>query len=236
MIVIGGTWNRDGVILFADTSGLWRVPDAGGAPVQVIKAGAASLPISPEFLPDGRHFLYTIVGDKAEANGIYVGLLDGSQHDPQAGQRLLPDASNVSYSPAFAPGASAAGRTGYLLFERAGTLMAQPFDPVRLALTGPASWVADGVARQRDVGLFSVSNDGMLAYLSGVASNAVQLLWKDRTGKLTGTSGPPGIYNNFRLAPDDRRIVFDSSQSGNDDVWVLDSVRGTSFPADFRPG
>ncbi len=232
-MLIGGTWNRDGVILFGDFLGLWRVPEAGGAPVQVIMPGIASFPISPDFLPDGRHFLYTIIGDKAEANGVYVGLLDGRQH--QAGQRLLPDASNVSYAPAFAPGTGAAGRSGYLLFERGGTLMAQPFDPVRLALTGAASLVADGVARKRDVGLFSVSNNGTLAYLPGGTATTVQLVWKDRTGKSTGTFGPPGVYDDFRLAPDEKRIAFETSQSGNDDVWALDSVRGTTSRLTFDP-
>jgi serine/threonine protein kinase/Tol biopolymer transport system component len=230
----GGTWNRDGVILFSDTRlGLFRVPEAGGAAVQVTKGGDAGFNVTPEFLPDGRHFLYTITSGKAEAAGIYVGSLDGQQ----AGQRLLSDASNASYAPALAPGAASAGRRGYLVFHRGGTLMAQPFDPVRLALTGAVLPVTEGVATRRDIGLFSVSNNGTLAYLSGGSSGAAtQLVWKDRTGKSTGTFGPPGAYNDFQLAPDEKRIVFDADPSGsNQDVWVLDSVRGTTSRLTFDP-
>lgn len=238
-IFVGGTWNRDGVILFADLrSGLLRVPEAGGAAVLVAKSGDAGINVTPEFLPDGRHFLYTIGGGKVEANGIYVRSLDDQRHDSQAGQRLLPDASNASYVPAFAPGAGSARRIGYLVFRRGGTLMAQPFDPVRLALNGVATPVAEGVAAQGPIGLFSVSNHGTLAYLSGGGSGGVptaQLVWKDRTGKSTGTFGPPGAYNNFQLSPDEKRIVFDADSGGNTDVWVLDSVRGTSSRLTFDP-
>ncbi len=224
--VVGITWNRDGVILYAQGQmGLFRLPEAGGVPVQVIKPGDAALPAFPEFLPDGRHFLYTLFLGKAEENGIYVGSLDG----PQPVRRLLSDASNASYAPAFVPGPGSAGRSGYVMFHRGETLMAQPFDPVKLVLTGAAFPVPEGaVANQLDTSLFSVSNNGTLAYLSGGGSATTQLVWKDRTGKTTGTFGPPGVYSNFRLAPDEKRIVFDSVQSGNQDVWVLDSVRGTT--------
>ena len=233
--VIGMTWNRDGVILFAQIpAGLFRIPEAGGAPVQVIKASDRATPVFPEFLPDGRHFLYTLFLGKAEENGIYVGSLDG----PQPVRRLLPDASNASYAPAFAPGTGSAGRSGYLLFHRGETLMAQPFDPVRLVLSGDAFPVPvpeGAVARQLDVGLFSVSNNGTLAYLSGGGSATTQLVWKDRTGKSTGTFGPPGVYSDLRLAPDEKEIVYDSVQSGNQDVWVLDSVRGTTIRLTLDP-
>jgi Tol biopolymer transport system component len=77
-----------------------------------------------------------------------------------------------------------------------------------------------------------VSENGTLAY-GAVISATIQLVWTDRTGKSIGLFGPPGAYNRFRLAPDEKRIAFDVA---NQDIWVLDAVRGvtsrlTSDPA-----
>ena len=228
--VVGGTWNSDGVIVFGQIpSGLWRVSEAGGAPVQVIKASGGRLEILPNLLPDGRHFLYTVVEGKAAEAGIYVGSLDGQQ-----GVRLLADLTNASYAEA-SGGAGSIGRRGYLVFNRAGTLMAQPFDPVQLSLTGAAFPVVEQVATYSGIGSFSLSNSGSLAYLTSGSGAATQLVWKDRSGKSTGTFGLPGNYQNFRLAPDEKRIAFDSVQSGNQDVWVLDSVRGVTSRLTFDP-
>jgi len=227
--VVGGTWNGDGVIVFGQIpSGLWRVSEAGGAPVQVFKASGGRLDLLPEFLPDGRHFLHTVASGMAEGSGVYVGSLDG-----QPGVRLLADVTNSSYA-AISGGAGSIRRRGYLVFDRGDTLMAQPFDPVQLSLTGEAFPVVEPVATYSGFGLFSLSNNGSLAYL--VRGDATtQLVWKDRSGKSTGTFGPPGNYHNFRLAPDEKRIVFDSVQSGNQDVWVLDSVRGVTSRLTFDP-
>jgi len=120
----GGTWNRDGVIVFplSLTSGLFQVSAGGGAPVPLAKLGASApvvQQISPEFLPDGRHFLYSGSGIQGE-RGIYAGSLDGTP-----AIRLLPDLSNAIYVQA----AGAPGQDGYLLFRRGEALMAQRFNP-----------------------------------------------------------------------------------------------------------
>jgi len=72
------------VILFAPTvnSGLYMVPAGGGVPVQVVKPGnsiSAGGQRYPEFLPDGRHFLFSVITGKSEESGIYVGSLDGNR-------------------------------------------------------------------------------------------------------------------------------------------------------------
>ena len=71
----GGAWNRDGVILFSALSGspIFRIPALGGEPMAVTSLQASpQLGIraghrSPQFLPDGRHFLFLSRGD-----GVYV--------------------------------------------------------------------------------------------------------------------------------------------------------------------
>jgi Tol biopolymer transport system component len=227
--VIGATWSRDGVILFAQVPvGLFRVSDAGGAPAQVMKGGENGIPMLPQFLPDNRHFLYSLSGNPEKA-GIYVGSLDG-----QTGDRLLSDVTNPVYAPAISLD-GIVRRDGYLVFARDGTLMAQPFDPSRLALTGAALPVAEGVAQQGSSGFAFFSSAGTaLSYFPYSPPPPTQLIWKDRMGRSTGTFGPPGTYNNFRLSPDNTRITFDAVQDGNQDVWVLDSGRGVASRMTFE--
>jgi serine/threonine protein kinase len=231
----GGTWNRDGVIVLplSLTSGLFQVSAGGGEPVPLAQT-AASAPIVqarfPEFLPDGRHFLYSggdPGGDKLEGRSIYYGSLDGA---PPI--RLLPDLiSNATYVQAVgAPGQTGTVQDGYLLFRRGEALMAQRFNPTRVSLSGDASPVAEKVGGDVLWTAFSVSENGTLVYASA-ADATVQMSWKDRTGKQVGLFGPPGTYADFRLAPDEKRLVFSNSPSvntGNRDVWVLDSVRGVT--------
>lgn len=108
----------------------------------------------PQLLPDGRHFLYYVTGVTAEANGIYVASLE----DEAQTRRLLPDSTVARYVPSGLP-----GRSGYLLFVRDTTLMAQPFDAKTVALTGRILPVAESVGR------FSVSLRA-LAYMAGPTS------------------------------------------------------------------
>jgi len=108
----GGTWNRDGVIVFAPAgasgSGLQRVPAGGGVPSIVTQAesGAHRFPI---FLPDGHRVLYLAISSKMpEQNGIIFASLDSKEN-----RRLLPDESNAFYMPPVA-----ARRLAQILFVR----------------------------------------------------------------------------------------------------------------------
>ena len=236
----GGTWNRDGVIVLplSLTSGLFKVFASGGDPVPVAQTSASTPAVQarfPEFLPDGRHFLYSggdLGGDK-QRRSIYYGSLDGT---PPI--RLLPDLiSNATYVQAAGTAGQAVVQDGYLLFRRGEALMAQRFNPTRVSLTGDASPVAEKVGGDVLWTAFSVSENGMLVYAPS-ADATVQMSWKDRTGKQVGLFGQPGTYDNFRLAPDEKRIAFANSPSGNSgnrDVWVLDSVRGVISRLTFDP-
>jgi protein kinase-like protein/WD40 repeat protein len=136
----GGTWNRDGVIVFAPNigGGLFRVPADGGVPVSVTKfadtgnGGRSDGGRYPEFIDGGNRFLFLINPGQAKMPGIYIGSLDGSEP-----VRLLPDDSHAIYVP---PTSGAA--TGSLLFVRDTTAMALPFDADRLRAVGPAVPVA----------------------------------------------------------------------------------------------
>jgi serine/threonine protein kinase len=76
----GGTWNREGVILFAPNPGgpLVRIADTGGAPAPVTKLDVSRQENShrwPVFLPDGRRFLYFARSRLKENHAIFVGSL-----------------------------------------------------------------------------------------------------------------------------------------------------------------
>ncbi|MGH2567608.1 MAG: hypothetical protein ACRDGA_04665, partial [Bacteroidota bacterium] len=227
----GGTWNRDGVIVMTTNinTTLFRVSAAGGAPTSITKLDTARRETThrwPHFLPNGRHFLYvarTSFAGGGEGDWIYVSSLDSTEKS----RILLNASSNMAY----------AGK--HLLFMREQSLMAQPFDADRLELTGDAFPVAEQV--QFDPGftkaVFSVSENGILAYQVGAASGGRQLVWFDRTGKKLGTVGTPREYNSPRLSPDGKRLVVDlfDPQSRNIDVWLCEIARDVWTRFTFDP-
>jgi hypothetical protein len=160
-----------------------------------------------------------VIGVSAEANGIYAASLEG---DTQ--KRLLPDTTVARYAPSGAP-----GRSGYLLFVRETTLMAQPFDADTVTLTGRILPVAESVGR------FSVSQNGALAYMLGSPMSRKELVWVDRNGRHLGVAASAAQYRCVRLSPDEKSIAFDRNEEGNSDVWALDLGRGVSSRIAFGP-
>ncbi len=207
--VNGGTWGSQGVIVYAINNDLYRVEGTGGNSVPLAHA-ASGFFVDPEFLPDGRHFLYVNRG-----GGILVGSLDGG-----APKQILPDLSKAVYA------------DGNLLFRRQGRLVAQPFDAATLTASGAAVPVTkETVINIPSMGttvLFSVAGSRVLAYQAQALD---QLVWVDRTGKMKEKVGPPNEWDNFRLSPDENKIAMDISifQGGNSgrDVALFDLVRGT---------
>lgn len=223
----GGTWNADGVIVFAPRSAdvLLRVPAGGGAPEPLTTLDASRKEMShshPRFLPDGRHFLYLAISAQRDSSGIYVGSLDSKE------TRLL---VNADASAAYAP--------GYLLFLRDRTLMAQGFDADRFELKGepfPVAEQVDRLGQGTRYALFSVSETGVLAYRSGSSDN-IQLIWFDREGKPLGTVGPVGGYVSPWLSADEKRVAFSAvePQGGGSDIWLMEVARGTLTRFTFDP-
>jgi len=222
----GGAWNRDDVIIFApnNASGLLRVSASGGEAQPVTTLDSSRQEIFhrfPQFLPDGRHFLYFARSAQLENSAICVGVLD----QPQA-RRIISADTNVAYAP-----------PGYLLFLREGTLMAQAFDAASLALTGAPFRVAEHVGRgQSNNAYFSVSDTGVLVYQSGGTAKT-QLVWCDRNGKQLGSPGPPGDYFYPALSPDEKRVAIgrDDAQTSTTDIWLLDLQRGIPSRFTFDP-
>ena len=228
----GGSWNADGTIIFAPVAsgGIFRVSSAGGAVLPVTPIDASRGQITnrwPQFLPDGRHFLYYSLTSSDEPSGTYVGSLDGG-----APRFILRGDTNAVYAP-----------PGYLLFVREGTLMAAPFDARRLHITGDAMPLAEHVQVSSSVlrTVLGVSENGVLAFQEAPASSGSGglLEWFDRSGKQLGMIGQ-GEHASFlwpRLSPDGRRLAVQiadpSSSSG--DLWVYDLVRDVRTRLTFGP-
>ncbi len=116
----GGAWNRDGIIVFAPaTSGpLFKIPVTGGNPVAVTRLEAEQGAHKfPQFLPDGRHFVYFVQGGPGQ--GVYVGSLDATSSNRLAN----------------ADAAAVVSPSGFLFFLRQTTLFAQSFDFKRQELS-----------------------------------------------------------------------------------------------------
>ncbi len=214
----GGTWSREGVIVFASDAvqTLLRVPIAGGAPSPATKVTAdlSEQHRYPEFLPDGRHFLFLCSRGKPELSGIYAGSLDGATPI-----LVVSEPSNALYAPDLIW-----HRKGHLLFRRGSTLMAQPFDPDRLQRTAEAVPIAEDVGISRaslGMGAFSVSENGTLAYQSGPGGGSNQFVWVNRTGKRGSVTGKHGAGIWPAMSPDQTKTVFTTQNlDGSQDLWI----------------
>jgi eukaryotic-like serine/threonine-protein kinase len=219
VVARGGTWNREGVILFATKDGLSRVPAAGGAPVAVTKLEGLSLR-NPVFLPDGRRFLYVALQGKD--NGIYSGSLDSKES-----RRIVPDQSQPAYF------------DDHLLFVRDQTLMAQPVDPKTMNSKGDLFPVAEQVSSTTAAGerLYSISENGVLIYQTGGIGGETQHLWFDRAGKELGAvGGPVRSAENFALSPDGKRVVIERLAGSGSDLWISDLEHSTESRFTFDAG
>jgi Tol biopolymer transport system component len=214
LVPLGGTWNAQDVIVFSTRYGLYQMPAGGGPVAQVAALDRSRQENSlrfPQFLPDGRHFLYVARSGRPEQNAAYVGSLDGKP------VRLFPTLSNVIYAP-----------PGYLLFVRDRALVARRFDPATLAVGAETIDVAPNVGGNSItmVGFMSVSTNGVLAYTSTPPPQQT-LRWFDREGNPLGTLIEGVAVDQFRIAPDGRRVVaaiLDAS-AGTRSLWIYEADR-----------
>jgi Tol biopolymer transport system component len=225
----GADWNEAGTILFSAGGGggqVYSVAATGGdaKPVMALdkSRGEANHHV-PQFLPDGRRFLF-LVGGTDGAAGLHVASLG----TPEQRRRIATGWVRRFYA------------AGHLLFVRDGTLLAQPFDAERAEVRGEPVTIAPSVATwtgSAGLAWFAASPAGTLAYFSGAGvSGQVQLAWLDRKGTQVGTVGAPGDYGQFTLSPDGRNVAIEVQDKEGYDVWVMDVARGVASRVTSRAG
>ena len=220
----GGAWGPNEIILFSgNQTPIMRVSADGGVPVAVTTLDPTETGHRwPNFLPDGRHFLYygRVSSASIDQSVQYVTSLDEARP-----RRLFVSGHAAVYAP-----------SGHLLFLSNGMLLAQRFDPATLTLSGEPSLVARDVSRSSvNYPPFTVSSTGMLAF-AGSGGTLTQLAWVDRKGTIIKTVGPAGDYADPALSPDNKRaLVTRVEPTGDGNIWTIDLATDQFSPLTFDP-
>jgi serine/threonine protein kinase/Tol biopolymer transport system component len=228
----GGTWNREGTIVFAPNlfGGLARVSAAGGTPVEITHTTEPGRSHRwPFFLPDGRHFLFVSYDSTRPSadSGIYVGSL-GTTAINLVSKDI---ASNAAYL-----------EPGYLPFAREGRLMAHSFDLKKLQPTGEDIPLAEGVryVSDRRIADFSAANGSIILLPPNTGGR--QLVWFNREGRQLGVAvadvGRPssGAYWLPLLSPDGSHAAVERTRGTASDVWIYDLKTGAGTRLTFADG
>jgi Tol biopolymer transport system component len=210
-----GFWTADNRIVFGTTlTGVFEIPSTGcGTLKPLTKLATGEIQHAPQgLLPDGKHFLYLVRGAGDNA-GVNVRALDDKPETP--GVRLLPDDTSALFA------ASERGsRSGWIVFVREFTLLAQPIDPSRLQFSGDPVELGQSTG---NLGGFSVSETGDLVY-GNVSQGNRQLDWYDRKGTRIETAWKGRAFNEIELSPDGRRVAAVENPS-NASISVRDFER-----------
>ncbi len=231
--LFGASWGSDNRIVFANaTGGLLRVSAAAGSEPEPfttldLEAGEVSHRL-PHVWPDGEGLFFTVLKRLGQFDEAIVVALSLATSDRRV---IVSQGADARYV-----------LTGHVLFVRRGTLIAAPFDPARLEVTGPSRAVLDGVMHAVNTGMttltdtgvaqFSVSRSGALLYVPGGIFSGVQrtLFWRDRNGAATPVATPPIAGTGPRFSPDGHRLLIHGSERGAGRPSIYDRRRGVVTP------
>lgn len=194
----GGTWSRQGVILLSSgTRGpIYKINAEGGlpAPVTTLNETHYTSHRWPEFLHDGKHFVYLAVNhEKSSSPGaIFLGSLEAEP------ERLLGESDS-----------NAVPVSGSLLFLSHGKLIAQSLDLEKRVVDSRANIIAEGVGYDPGswYGSFVATATELVHRPRQEKSENETVAWFARTGNKLRDAGPPGQYREVRLSPDGRTIA-----------------------------
>jgi len=224
----GGTWNEDGVILFApsEAGALFKVAASGGTPIQATTLDRARGEIIhrwPYFLPDGKHFIFSAHSITSTGIGdtIKLGILERPMSTA-----LQPAEMNAVYA------------SGHLIFLQEGTLMVRPLDRARLKFTAEATPIAENMQYRAEPMIgkanFSVSQNGVMVLQAGNA-NLDRFAFFDRIGNRLTVLPEQAVFG-ARLSPDGKLVAFPRADAQSRfDVWVRDLSRRSASRLTFDP-
>jgi Tol biopolymer transport system component len=214
----GASWGSQGIIAFAPTtvSVLQQVSDAGGVPEPLTRLEKGELSHRwPEFLPGGNALLFAaspIVGNWINTKVAVQPIGMGERRN------LIQGATQPRYAP-----------SGHLVYAQGGNLMAVPFDPQRLEVTGAAVPAVEGVLQSSTSGAaqYTFSATGSLVYVPGSIQSAQRrLVWVSRSGEEHPVAAPARAYRTPQLSPDGRRLAV-TIEEQDSQVWLYDLARET---------
>jgi eukaryotic-like serine/threonine-protein kinase len=244
--VIGGAWNRDGVIVFGTnpggrtgSGGMFKVSAAGGTitPITALDGGRQEMGHRfPTFLPDGRRFLYLRASYDPDQSGIFIGDIDSPPERQSPARVVATPAGPAVFMPSAGSESPSAGQ---LLFFRANALMLQALDLQTLQLTGEPRSVAEPVGTFLDRAIFSAT-PSTLVYTAATGGLDLQLRWYDTSDQTNGlAAGEPGAYTDLALSPDGTRAVVAAAElerQSRRTLFVMDFARGTRTRLTFNAG
>jgi serine/threonine-protein kinase len=212
---LGAAWGPNGNIVIGGETGqgLSVVSAEGGEPEVLTRVDSTRGEVAhawPEFLPGGKALLFMISGGEGPGEGWIVvqSLETGDRH------QLVKGSGYARYAP-----------TGHLVYGRAGSLMAVPFDPERLTILGAPKAVLEGVStvtERQSAAWFSFSQNGTLVYIPGDAQPQQTLVWVDRSGKSEPLAKSKRNYYSPRLSPDGKRLAVAVLQDSAFNIWLYD--------------
>jgi Tol biopolymer transport system component len=213
----GGSWSPGGAIVFSTmlTAGVQSIPATGGTPTAatvVDRSKRESSHLFPEFLPDGRRFLYLARYDDDLPSAVFVGSLDGT-----APVRVLESPYAVKFAP-----------PDRLLYVRGDALVSQRLDLVTLALLGEPVTVVSPILRTGAGRVaFAAADDGTLVYATGTPGSNAEGVWLDRSGRPLDIPPLPMREISVQLSPDGRTLAFFAGAVSTigDDLWLYDVDR-----------
>lgn len=226
---IGASWGPDDTILIgAIYSGILRVPASGGKPVTVVQPKPSFAYEYPQFLPDGRSFLYT----RRTPGSVSQNQLVMRSVDKDDETVILTGVYNFSYL-----------KSGIIVYTVGSNsngveLHAVAFDVSSRKVSGSPVTVVKDVAATTFWGgaHFAVSESGTLAYLPAIAgSHQTRLVRVSQVGQVEVLAAESRLYSDPRVSSDGH-FVAAHLQGDDNDVWVASVERGTLTRLSFNPG
>ena len=221
--VFGASWASDDRIFFGQAGkGILRVSANGGTPEPVFTLTSGGFADGPQMLPGGEALLFTLALSRTpsgwdRAQIVALSLKSGEK------RVVIEGGSDARYAP-----------TGHIVYAVDSTLLAVPFDPKTLQVTGGHVPVIEGVRRAPPgttaAAQFSFSNNGSTVYVRGggaAETTGLTLALVDRAGSRTPLNAPPGSYGQPRISPNGKQLAVHTDDGKERIVWIYDLTGGS---------
>ena len=206
----GASWGEDGTIVAAltNTSALYRIPAAGGAPQPLTQLRDGEVTHRwPQVLPGGQSVLFTASKNLSAYESATLEMLTYKTGEIKVLQQ-------GGYFGRYT-------NSGHLLYVHEGTLFGLPMDATAGKTYGQPVSLLDDIAASSTsgAGQFDVSQTGIFVYRSGKAQPetwSIENLDATGSGKDQPQLSKPAAYFTPRFSPDGKRLALGMETKGVD--------------------